>query len=121
MSKQPMTEERLYPILKSAHMIGVIAEIIKVEHRTAIFDTKFKNPNTNNHASKIVQSADQIQTDLAFTYKCMKREDLTYEYALQYHRLLDHFIDLGIERTEHFMDLVDKGKSEAALLQEEAA
>lgn len=108
-----MTPERLYPILKSTHMIGVLAEIIKVEHRISVFDVKFKQPLLNNHCRKIIESANQLQTDLAIQFKTMKRDELTYEHALQLHRLLDHFIELGIERTEHFMDLVDKSKQEA--------
>lgn len=108
-----MTPERLYPILKSTHMIGVLAEIIKVEHRDRIFDTKFKQPLLNNHAKRILESANQIQLDLRAKFDCMKREELTYEHALQLHRLLDHFIDIGIERTTEFMDGLDKMKEEA--------
>lgn len=110
--KQQMTPEKVYPILKSTHIIGVLAEVIKVEHRMRLFDVKFKQPLLNNHCRKIIESANQIQTDLAIQFKTMKRDELTYEHALQLHRLLDHFIELGIERTEHFMDLVDKSKAE---------
>lgn len=113
MKKQTMTPERLYPILKSTHMIGVLAEIIKVEHQSALVDTRFKNPNLNNHAKRILDSANQIQLDLRAKFDCMKREELTYEHALQLHRLLDHFIDIGIERTTDFMDGLDKMKQES--------
>lgn len=115
-----MSPERLYPILKSVHMIGVLAEMIKVEHCNRVIDTKFKQPSTNNHASRIVESANQIQKDLTFQFKCMDREELTYEHALQLHRLLDHFIDLGIERTTEFMDLVEAKKAEFAANPEKA-
>lgn len=110
--KATFTEEKKYRLLKSVHMIGVLAEIIKVEYTCDLVDTRFKQPSTNNHAKRILESTNQIQKDLAFQFKCMSRDELTYEHALQLHRLLDHFIDLGIERTTEFMDLVEKGKAE---------
>jgi hypothetical protein len=112
MKKQPMSDEKVYPILKSTHMIGVLAEIIKVEHHVRLIDVRFKNPNLNNHSKKIVESANQIQVDLRAKFDCMKRDELTYDHALQLHRLLDHFIEIGIERTTEFMDLVDSKKAE---------
>lgn len=113
--KRPMTDEQCEPILKSVHMIGVLAEVIKVEHRDRIFDTRFKSPNMNNHANKIIQSCDQLQKDLAFQFKLKDRERMQYQEALQLWRIIDHFVDCGAERMEEFMDLVDKSKKDGTI------
>ena len=108
--RSPIQEERIYPILKSVHTIGVLAEMIGIEYQNHAVSIKFKQPSTNQHASRIRESANQITKDLAFQFKVTDRDTLTYEHALQLHRLVSHFIDLGIERTTEFMDLVDEGK-----------
>nr|GEY82300.1 hypothetical protein [Tanacetum cinerariifolium] len=49
-SKREMTPEEVLPILKSVHVIGVMAAVIEVEIQNRIFDVKFKNPSTTNQA-----------------------------------------------------------------------
>ncbi|WP_285011244.1 hypothetical protein [Pedobacter faecalis] len=93
--------------------------MIKIEYQTDLVDTKFKQPSVNNHAGRIKQSADQIGLDLAFAFKVTDREELTYEHAVELHRLLSHFIALGVDRTREFMDAVDSasGTSDGTLIE----
>lgn len=120
-TKRPLTVEQAYQILESTHIISVLAEMIKVEHQIKIFDTKFKLPNTNNLANRIIEAANQIQRNTAIQFKLKDREKLTYNDAVQLHRLLTHFIEIGIERTEEFMDGVDalKAAGEAVIKAEQ--
>jgi len=89
-----------------------MASMMKVKHRENIYDTKFKLPNTNNHAKRILESSEQIARDAAIQFKLKNREQLDDHYAPHYLRLLDHFVELGIERTIEFMDGVDKLKAD---------
>ena len=121
MIRTPVQEERIYPILKSVHTIGVLAEMIGIEYQNDMVDTKFKQPTTNQHAGRIRESVKQIGKDLAFQFKVQDRNALSYDHAIELHRLVSHFIDLGVERTKEFMDLVDAGKAEITAPQKEKA
>lgn len=118
--KKPLTEDGAYRILASTHMIGLLASMIKVEHQAQIFDTRFRLPNTSNHARKIVEASHQIGADTAVQFKLKNREQLDYEYAPEYLRLIQHFSEIGLERTIEFMDGVDKMKAAGELAIKEA-
>jgi len=110
MIKTAPTPETVFEILKSAHVIGLLAKAIDVEYQKRIVDTKFKNPNTNNHVRRIKEASETIQKDLAYQFKVKDYEAMTYDYVLQFHRLVDYFSEKSADQIREFMDGVEKLK-----------
>lgn len=112
MIKTAPTPKTVFEILKSAHVIGLLAKTIDVEYQTRIVDTKFKNPNTNNHVRRIKEASETIQKDLAYQFKVKDYEAMTYDYVLQFHRLIDYFAEKSADQIREFMDGVENLKED---------
>lgn len=95
-------------MLKSAHIIGLLAKTMDVEMTQRIVDTKFRNANTNNHVRRIKEGVEAIQKDLAYQFKVKDYEAMTYDYVLHFHRLVDYFSEKSAEQICEFMDGVEK-------------
>lgn len=111
--KNHITEEAVANLLEHVQLIGLSAEIIKIEYQSRLVDTRFKNPNINNHAKRIKESANMIQTHLASLTYNKDREFFEYEYCVQLHRVLKHFMQLRIDQLETFMEGIEKMQAEA--------
>jgi len=112
MIKQHITPESVFEVLKSAHIIGLLAKTIDVELQQRVVDTKFKNSNTNNHVRRIKEASETIQKDLAYQFKVKDYDAMTYDYALQFHRLVDYFSEKSADQLRDFMDGVEKLKED---------
>jgi len=112
MIKQHITPESVFEVLKSAHIIGLLAKTIDVELQQRVVDTKFKNSNTNNHVRRIKEGVEVIQKDLAYQFKVKDYESMTYDYALQFHRLVDYFSEKSADQIREFMDGVEQLKED---------
>lgn len=110
--RNKISEEAILNLLEHVQFIGTAAEMIKIEHMSRLVDHRFKNPVLNNHAKKIKESAAMIQTHLSSLTYNKDREFFEYDYAVQLHRVLKHFIGLSVQQVEEFMDSVEKLQAE---------
>lgn len=70
-------------------------------------DVRFKNPQANQFASRIVKDADAIQLHLATNSNVNIKfldMDFTAEYAAELHRVFLFFIGLPITQIKQVMD-----------------
>lgn len=103
--------EKQADLLKSVHIIGVCARLIQIEFANDLVDTKFKQPLVNQHAKRIAESSQQIKSALNsphMPFKVKSQEYMDYDYALQMHRIISYFTDMGLEKITEFADGLDK-------------
>ena len=108
MIKTAPTPKTVFEILKSAHIIGLLAKTIDVEMQNRIIDTKFTNPNTNNHVRRIKEASQTIQKDLAYQFKVKDYESMTYDYVLEFYRVVNFFSEKSADELREFMDGVEQ-------------
>ena len=108
--KRPIALNEQFKILKSTHIIGVLSEVIQLEHQYRVFHIDFKTPNVMFAANQIKQSALEIDKEIHKSFVVKDQDAITYDYVIQFHRLIDHFSDMTSDKIKEFMDLVDKSK-----------
>lgn len=102
------TDKRIPRILKTIQLISLLAEIAKIEIQHDLTDTKFKNNRSlNNHVRNLKQAANSIQTEMSAFGKLKDREEFSYNYAIEMHRLISYFSMLTSEQIGQFMDNVE--------------
>lgn len=108
MLKKTISHESQAEILKSVHIIGVLADVMTIEYSKRIIDTRFKLPTSNQHAKRIKESTEAIKRDTQYQFKVKDREFMQYEYAIEVWRLLDYFSEMGIDKIREFNDGLEK-------------
>ncbi len=106
--KKKLSEQRVYNILQSVQIMQVLSEAIKIEFQSELIDTDLKNPAINQHAKRIKESASAIQIHLTGLVKNKDKEYFSYEYAVEMHRVIKHFVGMDINQVREFMDGVDE-------------
>lgn len=102
------TPEKEKRVLEYVQFVAVCAELIKVEWQQELIDVRFKSPQINNHARRIVESAEQITKSLSSISYNTDREEFNYNTVLQVHRMLKHFFQYPTSKIEELMDLIEK-------------
>lgn len=110
--KRPIALDEQFKILKSTHIIGVLAEVIQLEHQYRVFHIDFKTPNVMFSANQISQCAKEIDKEIHKSFVVKDQESVTYDYVTQFHRLVDYYGDMTADQIKDHMDLVDKSKAE---------
>lgn len=105
-----MSEERRYAVRKSAYLIILMAEIIKIENRAWIYDTDLKPKSLGKFSQQIMDGAHKIRMGIRKTHEPMDEESFVIDHALQFHRMMSHFAEHGCDKVKEFMDLVDISK-----------
>lgn len=108
--KEPFTLERKVNLLKSVQMIGLLTTMIQHEYDIALVDSKFLNPNINNHSRKIRESAQAIHTSIAEVAFIKDPRFFNEEYATEIDELLTNFVDHSIEDLRALNAAIKKGK-----------
>lgn len=106
--KASFTPEKEKRVLDYVQFVALCAEMIKIEWQCEAIDWRFKNPVINNHARKIIESAEQISRSLSSISFNTDREEFAYNTSLQVHRLLKHFSQYPVEKLEELMDIIEK-------------
>lgn len=109
--KVKLAEGAVLDLLTHAQFIGVCAELIQIEHRNRLIDTRFSNPAINQHAKRVKESSQMIQTHLSSLTVVKGREFFSDEYCVQLHQALKHFIGLSVEQLTEFVDTIQEIKS----------
>ncbi|ASU34373.1 hypothetical protein [Mucilaginibacter xinganensis] len=87
--------------------MGVLAEMIAVEHQSELVDTTFKNAIVNQKAKRIKADAQAIKVDLSTNQRVNIRfndDNFIQDYACELHRVFTYFIGLPIEQIKTVMD-----------------
>lgn len=106
MIKQELTPIRKKRIIKSVSFMAIMAEMIKMEYLQDM-DTRFKNPQVNMFAGRIVKDAKAIQLHLATNDKVNIRfnsMDFIENYAGELHRVVQFFIGLEVAQIHDIMN-----------------
>lgn len=101
------TPEKEKRVLEYIQFVAVCAEMIKVEWQQELIDIRFKSPVINNHARRIIESAEQITKSLSSISFNTDREEFLYNSTLQCHRLLKHFMAYPVEKIDELMNLIE--------------
>lgn len=70
MFKPIMTPAKKAAIINSVKIMGVLAEMICIEHQSELVDTTFKNAMANQKAKRIKADAEGIIRDLSTKSAC---------------------------------------------------
>ena len=106
MIKQELTPERKERVFKSVQFMSVMAEMIRLEYM-ADMDVRFKNPQVNQFAGRILEDLKQIKFHLRNSEKVKLRfnvEDEAEEYAGELYRVFHYFIGLPVGQIRQVMD-----------------
>lgn len=102
-----LSENKAQAIRNSVKIIGVLAEMIVVEHQSELVDTTFKNAIVNQKTKRIKQDAVGIIRDLSTNQRVNIRfldSGFIEDYACELHRVFTFFIGLPIEQIREVMD-----------------
>lgn len=103
-------DEKTKRILNHIQTISVLTDCIDIEYNSDLVDARFKDKALSNHNRRIKESVSQIKTSLSFRYKVKDREFMTYEHAVQVHRLFTYFSTMETSQLEELMDGFEKLK-----------
>jgi len=102
-----LTDKKRADIIKSVQIIGVLAEMIAIEHQTDLVDITFKNAMVNQKAKRIKADARSIKLDLSTNQRVNIRfndDNFIQDYACELHRVFTYFIGLPIDQIKSVMD-----------------
>ena len=108
--KREMAFGEQFQILRSLHIIGVLAKVIQVEHSSRIFHIDFKTPQVMLQSQQIVNSADEIGNEVKKSFVVKNEEKMDYDYVLQMHRIIDYWSDKGANALKAEANRLDKLK-----------
>lgn len=101
------TPEKEKRVLEYVQFIALCAEMIKIEWQQEFIDLRFKSPVINNHARRIIESANQISKSLSSISENTDREEFTYGTSLEVYRLFKHFTAYPVEKLSELMNLIE--------------
>lgn len=108
--KVMFTPEKEAKVLAYIQFVALCAEMIKIEYQMDMCDIRFRNPVINNHAKRIIESAEAIGRSLTSISSQSDREGFMYNDALEFHRIVRHFSDYPSSKISQLMDLIEKEK-----------
>jgi len=104
---QPLTEKRVYRILRGTQFIGLHAKIIEQYHAIHIKDLLLKDPRANQACKRIAFEVEVIQRSLRKLVKETDTETLDYETAPALARLTELFTTCPPAKIEEICDSID--------------
>lgn len=108
--KIAFTPEKEKAVLDYVQFVAFCAEMIKIEFQMDMCDIRFKNPTINNHAKRIIESAEAISRSLTSISTQSDRESFTYNDSLEFHRIIKHFSMYPSSKIGELMDLIEEEK-----------
>jgi len=102
------TPEKEQQVLDYIRFVSLCATMITIEYQMFVCDIRFKNPTLNNHAKRIIESANQINKSLSSISFNDDREDFLYNESLEFHRMFKHFSDYPTHKIQELMDLIEQ-------------
>lgn len=106
----PYTPQKEKRVLEYVQFVALCAEMIKIEWQMEAIDIRFKNPTINNHAKRIIESANQISKALSSISENTDRDGFMYDSSLQFYRAVKHFSLYPSDKIEELMDLIEENK-----------
>lgn len=106
MIKQVLTPERKERVLQSVQFMAIMTEMIRLEYASDM-DVRFKNPQINQFAGRIIKDCEAIKFHLKTDEKIkikFKDEEFAEEYAGELYRVFHYFIGLPIDQIRQVMD-----------------
>ncbi|HEY4326136.1 MAG TPA: hypothetical protein VGN20_19255 [Mucilaginibacter sp.] len=105
--KLELSEKKRQDVVNSIKIIGVLAEMIKVEHQSELVDSTFKNAIVNQKAKRIKEDAIGIIRDLSTNQRVNIRfldDNYIEDYACELHRVFTFFVGLPLDQVKEAMD-----------------
>ncbi|GAA4338655.1 hypothetical protein GCM10023149_48770 [Mucilaginibacter gynuensis] len=117
MIKQTMTPERMNRIKSSVQFMLIMAEMIQIEYQQDM-DVRFKNPQVNQFAGRIIKDAQAIHFHLKNNDKVniqISDSEFVEEYGIELHRVFKFFIGLPLSQVKEVMDNLESVSTEVSV------
>ena len=112
MIKQTLTPTRINRVKESLSVMAVMAKAIQMEYY-ADMDVRFKNPQVNMFASRIIKDAEAISHHLKHNGRAsieITNKDFVEDYSAEIHRVIHYFMKLPLSQVKEVMDNLDRVK-----------
>jgi hypothetical protein len=113
-AKQQVSLLEQVQILESTQFISLFASLISAEFQVTLVDKRFLDPNMNNHAKRIRESAILINEKLSMVAGLKNEEEFKYEYVTELHALFTHFLSLPIAVIARLNEAIKESKMTGA-------